>query len=420
MLRTFALYLLLASCYTLPTWKGEVVVHPAEREAIARCGDGALTPDGEARITRPPYLQSTTTTSTTVVWGTKQVRGEVILREPDGDEIARATADEAGPDLAKATLAKLESTHLYCYQLVDDGVALTMPAPLTTAAAPGVEQPIRFVALGDSGNGSAAQDAIAKRMSEVPFDFMVFLGDIAYEHGTAKQLEEHFFVPYRDFLRYVPAYTALGNHERHTRKGQPYFDAFVLPGNERYYSWDWGDVHFVAIDTTQRDAAQLAWLDADLRATKQPWKIVFGHHPMYTSSVRTSGATKIRKAFAKIVTDNKVDIVMTGHEHHYERFRVGNVNHVVSGGGGGQLMYFWGNLKALKQATVHHFLAFEVSATYLSMKVIDITGAEVETLHLEKGESPRPQTPVPPEKQIIPDEKIHDKPDDHPAAVTTR
>jgi hypothetical protein len=69
---------------------------------------------------------------------------------------------------------------------------------------------------------------------------------------------------------------------------------------ERYYAWDWGDVHFVAIDTTQRDAQQLAWLDADLRASKQPWKIVFGHHPMYTSSVRTAGPEK------QIVPDEKI------------------------------------------------------------------------------------------------------------------
>jgi 3',5'-cyclic AMP phosphodiesterase CpdA len=414
-LRSLAVFLMLGSCYSLPTWSGDVAVHPVEREAIARCGTGALTADGKARITRPPYLQSTTTTSTTIVWGSEQApRGEVILREPDGDEVSRASAERAGPALAKAVVEKLEPTHLYCYQLVADGVALTEPAPLATAAAPGMRKPIRFVALGDSGNGSAAQDAIAKRMSEVPFDFMIFLGDIAYEDGTAKQLEAYFFAVYREFLRYVPAYPSIGNHERHTRKGQPYFDAFVLPHTERYYAWDWGDVHFVAIDTTQRDARQIAWLDADLRATKQPWKIVFGHHPMYTSSVRTAGSRSIRKAFAKVLTDNKVDFYLSGHEHHYERFRVANVNHVISGGGGARLMYFWSNLKAMAQAARHHFLAFEVSATHLEMRVIDINGEEIESVKLEKASLPTEQTPIKPEKEIVPDERIHDKPDDPP------
>jgi hypothetical protein len=289
---------------------------------------------------------------------------------------------------------------------------MTQLAPLTTSAAPRLTDPIRFVALGDGGNGSEAHNAIAKRMSEVPFDFMIILGDIANEHGTPKEIEEHFFVPYRDFLRYVPAYPSLGNHERHTRKGKPYLDAFVLPGEERYYSFDWGDVHFAAIDTTQRDREQLGWLAADLASTKQRWKIVFGHHPMYTSGRRSASAVDTRKAFAKIITDNKVDLVLTGHEHQYERFRVANVNYIVGGGGGARLMPFWGNKGALKQVVAHHFLSFEVTAEKLEMKVIDIDGRVIDRLSLAKDKLQGPQSPVAPEKQIKPDERIHDGPDD--------
>lgn len=407
-----ATYGLLASCYNLPTWQGDVVVHPLERAAIAQCGTGALTPAGFERIARHPYLQSTSTTGTTIVWGQRKGVGHVAIRIPGGDVIAKAMAEPAGPNIVQATFAGLEPTHLYCYQLFDGDLALTQPAPLTTAAAPGVSEPIRFVAVGDTGAGSPAQRAIAKRITEVPFDFALFLGDIAYQSGTAKQLEERFFNVYRDILRYVPAFPTIGNHERRTQKGRPYFDAFVLPTPERYYSFDWGDVHFVAIDTTHRDAAQLAWLDDDLRRTKQPWKIVFGHHTMYTSSVRTAAATRIRKAFAKILTDRKVDLVLTGHEHQYERFRVANVNYIVSGGGGARLMYFWGNLRALKQSAVHHFLTFEATAESLLMKAINIDGREIDTLHLEKGKPQLEQSPIAPEKKSEPDERIHDKPDD--------
>ena len=71
---------------------------------------------------------------------------------------------------------------------------------------------------------------------------------------------------------------------------------------------------------------------------------------------------RIRRAFANILTRHKVDLVLTGHEHQYERFRIADVNYVISGGGGGQLTHFWGRSRALKQATVHHFLSFEVTA----------------------------------------------------------
>lgn len=404
---------LVAGCFNLPQWEGEVVTHPLERTAIAQCGTGAFTAEGERRITRAPYLQSTTTAGAAIVWGTKDSSGgRVEIREPGGDVKVMSDAKSVGPDLVAAVFSTLEPTHLYCYQLYDGDAALTEPAPLATAAAPGLTDPIRFVVVGDSGNASPAQKAIGKRMGEVAFDFVLFLGDIAYKDGTPKQLENNFFAIYRDILRYVPAYPSIGNHERHTRKGQPYFDAFYLPKPERYYSFDWGDVHFVAIDTTQRDREQLGWLAADLAATKQRWKIVFGHHPMYTSGLRSASAVATRRAFAKIITDNKVDLVLNGHEHQYERFRVANVNYIVSGGGGARLMPFWGNAGALRQAAVHHFLSFEVTADTLEMKAIDIDGREIDKLSLAKDKLQGPQSPVAPEKQIKPDEKIHDGPDD--------
>lgn len=436
---------LLVCCYHLPLWSGEVHVTALDRASIAKCGTGKLTADGTTRLTRSPYLQSTTTTSVTVAFGTTDPQSAVVLSEPGGAVLKMVAATYAGdPEkarsrleaqkngavgiaaediyVAKATFEGLQPTHLYCYQVVAEGKPLTELAPLTTATAPGKDAKIQFLALGDTGTGGAAQRAIAQQMSAQPFELLVFLGDIAYESGTAKQLQDYFFAIYADFIRYVPIYPTIGNHERRTRKGNPYFEAFVLPETERYYSWEWGNVHFVAIDTTQRDSAQLAWLDADLENNKLPWTIVFGHHPMYTNSLR-GAQLSIRLAFAKILTKHKVDLVLTGHEHGYERFKVGGVNYVVSGGGGGQLTHFFGTARSLKQATVHHFLAFEVTATDLAMRAINIDGKEIESLKLHKDGAAEVKTkvndvpderstPIAPEKEIQPDEEVHDGPDD--------
>jgi 3',5'-cyclic AMP phosphodiesterase CpdA len=434
----------LAGCYHLPIWEGEVEVKAMERASIAKCGTGALTALGATHVSREPLIQSTTTHSTIVVWGSTEGSGEVVLREPGGKDVATvagvyagdadrraarlAAQHRKGKELAaddiylmKAELTGLEPGRLYCYQLTAGGSALTAPAPLTTATEPGPDEPLRFVAIGDTGTGGAAQVALAKRMSAVTFDFMLFLGDIAYESGTPAQLQDKFFAVYREFLRYVPAYPAIGNHERRTRLGRPYFEAFVLPEPERYYSFDWGDAHIVAIDTTERDAKQLAWLEADLARNKQPWVIVFGHHPMYTNSLR-GPQLAVRRAFANILTRHRVDLVLTGHEHHYERFRIADVNYVVSGGGGGQLTRLFGRSQALKQATVHHFLQFDVTARTLEMKAIDIAGNEIETMRLTKeGDRVKVKiddkrddksNAVPPEKATVPDERIHREPDD--------
>ena len=444
---SFAILLaLLGGCYHLPIWTGTVTVKAMERASIAKCGTGALTAAGAKAISRQPYLQSTTTTGTMVVWGSMVEKAEVVLREPGAAApVATSPAEYAGPQdrraarlaaqhrqgkeldaddiyVVRAQFSGLHPTHLYCYQLMAGTVPLTELAPLTTAAAPGLPAAIRFVALGDTGTGGAAQVAIAKRMSAEPFDLMLFLGDIAYEDGTAAQLQSYFFEIYREFLRYVPAYPAIGNHERHTREGAPYLEAFVLPEPERYYSFDWGDVHFVAIDTTHRDSVQLTWLDADLTKNKLPWVIVYGHHPMYTNSLR-GPQEGIRSAFAEIVARHRVDLVLTGHEHQYERFRINGVNYVVSGGGGGQLTRFFGETLALKQATVHNFLSFAVTAKHLEMRAIDIEGKEIETLELTKDKAgdvnvkvdhkaDAKQNSVAPETKTIPDEKVHDGPDD--------
>ena len=430
------------SCYKLPTWKGDVAVTPLERKAIKHCGPGGLTLAGTKRISREPYLQSTTTSSAIVAWGSKDARGELVLTEPGGDVVTRVAATYVGnPDkeaarraaqqherlaaddfyIVAAKLTELEPTHLYCYQIVVDGVALTEPAPMNTAAAPDTDEPVRFVAVGDVGTGGHAAHAIKQRITESPFELLLVLGDIAYQSGKAAQLNGNFFAVYKDLLRYVPVYPAIGNHERRTKKGQPYFEAFVLPGRERFYSFDWGPIHFVAIDTTQRDSKQVEWLAEDLRKNQLPWTIVFGHHPPYTNSLR-GPQMWIRKAFAKVLTDNNVDLVVTGHEHQYERFRIGGVNYVVSGGGGGRLTKFFGKQQSLEQATVHHYLAFEVTATKLTMKVIDINGEQIEKLELSKkprdikvktdGHPDIRVKPVPPEKDIKTDEKLHDKPDD--------
>jgi hypothetical protein len=419
------------SCYHLPIWHGEIVVHPLDRASVEACGTGALTTLGQQRLTREPYLQSTTTRGTIVAFGLAGGHAEVILREPGKDgEIVRDTPalpanEHASGDIRvlDASFDGLEAGHLYCYQIVDAGAPLTEPAPLATAAGPALDEPFSFVAVGDTGTGGDAERAIAQRMTEYPFDLIVFLGDIAYSDGTDKQLQDNFFAVYKNILRYVPAYPTLGNHERHTRKGQPYFDAFVLPSPERYYSFDWGDVHFVAIDTTHRDTEQVVWLQHDLAKTKQRWKIVFGHHPPYTNSLR-GPQMWIRRAYAKIFTDNKVDLVLSGHEHQYERFRVAGVNYVISGGGGGQLMRFFGSTKSLAKATVHHFLHFDVTANTLVMKAIDIDGKLIEEMKLEKPrDNARPEvkvndkpekqeTPVAPEQTTVPDEKLHDEPDD--------
>ena len=106
---------------------------------------------------------------------------------------------------------------------------------------------------------------------------------------------------------------------------------------ELYYSFDWGNVHFVGLDTELTGPEQAAWLDADLAATDKPWKIVFGHKPPYSSGEHGSDGA-FRNHFVPLIEKHGVQLVLNGHEHDYERTRpIENVTYVVTGGGGRHL-----------------------------------------------------------------------------------
>ena len=102
--------LLAGGCYRLPIWKGDVQVTARERASIKKCGTGELTTDGAKLVSRHPYLQATTTTSTTVAWGSLDGGGELVVREPDGgDVVATIKGTYRGePARQAARLAKMK------------------------------------------------------------------------------------------------------------------------------------------------------------------------------------------------------------------------------------------------------------------------------------------------------------------------
>lgn len=409
------------ACWRLPIWKGDVpAVSPVEREAFKTCGHGKVTVEGGKRLQRLPYLQSVTTSSAVVAFAAWP--GDIWVEAKKEDKlVARARARFAGseeqrrrsfmhrdqkqalsPDyyfVQRADLDGLEPRTLYCYQVMSREGPLTEPAPLVTAAPPGQDEPVRFIVFGDSGSGSAAQQAIARRIGSESFDFILHLGDLAYEQGSAAQFQTEFFDVYKDYLQVAPVWPAIGNHDRNTRNGDPYFEAFVLPPPERYYSFDWGDVHIVAIDTTGGWDEQVEWLKHDLSANRRRFTIVIGHHPMYTGSIRGPHLA-LRKKFWPLFAFYRVNLVLMGHEHHYERFGMRNgIIHIVSGGGGGRLTRIYSKASTVVVKTVHHYLAFAVSKNKLTMRAIDIEGKEFDRIELEW--KPRRSTP-PPERDKPP------------------
>ena len=172
-------------------------------------------------------------------------------------------------------------------------------------------------------------------------DIYLHVGDMAYQDGTTQEFTDHFFTIYEDILQNTVCWPTIGNHEGHestsrTESG-PYYEAYVLPrngeagglasGTEAYYAVDHANVHFIILDSYGSDldigGPMLDWLEMDLAATDQEWVIAYWHHPPYSKGGHDSDEERrliiMRENASRILEENGVDLIFTGHSHIYER-----------------------------------------------------------------------------------------------------
>lgn len=279
------------------------------------------------------------------------------------------------------------------------GVALGAPAagellaraaqsPATMPALPkgGAHPPtFSFAALGDTGTGGEGQWEVARRMAELhsaqPFDTVLLLGDNLYPDGDPAGFREKFERPYAELLRRGVSFRAvLGNHDvKSGRSAQINYAGFNM-GGRSYYSFAeaGGLVEFFALDSNDMDHAQTAWLDGALASSKAPWKIVFLHHPPYSSGMKHGSSTALRSLLEPLFVRHGVAAVFSGHDHVYERVKPqGGVQYFVSGAGGQIRRGGLNRSSPLFEAgddQVNSFIYVEVTAESLRFRAVGADG----------------------------------------------
>ena len=189
---------------------------------------------------------------------------------------------------------------------------------------------LKFAVIGDSGQWSATQRETAAQLAaqraNVPFDLVLMLGDNNYGDGSPESYRVRFEQPYKALLDAgVRFYAARGNHDAGAQWEYPLFNM----GGERYYTFQRktgllpplvGDrVQFFALDSVNLDDDQLSWFDRQLSESKAEWKIVFFHHPIYSSGRYAESSAARRSTLEHALIEHEVDAVFAGHEHLYER-----------------------------------------------------------------------------------------------------
>lgn len=217
--------------------------------------------------------------------------------------------------------------------------ATTAPLPTPTAAP---EPPVTFAVIGDFGSSVQGARDVAALIYEREPELLLTVGDNNYPDGAAATMAANVLEPYGTFVDSGRFFPTLGNHDMTTDNGRPYLDAFELPGNERYYEFVEGPVHFFALNSDWREpdgitagSAQAAWLRDAMAASTAPWQVVYFHAPPYVSM-----AAKEVPAMRWPFVEWGADLVLAGHAHLYERLTVEGVPYVVNGLGGTAVYQF--------------------------------------------------------------------------------
>jgi hypothetical protein len=204
-------------------------------------------------------------------------------------------------------------------------VVLTTPIALAAQQLrlPNQSGSVKFAVIGDSGEPGSGQRRVAQQMvswrGRFPFEFVLMTGDNLYGRESERDYERKFAVPYKALLDAgVKFYASLGNHDE---AAQINYKPFNMGGRKYYTFKPQNGVRFFAIDSNYVDPKQIEWLDGELAASGSDWKIVFFHHPLYSSGATHGSAETQRALLEPLFLKHGVNVAIMGHEHFYERLK---------------------------------------------------------------------------------------------------
>ena len=204
-------------------------------------------------------------------------------------------------------------------------------------ALPNKEGSYKFAVLGDFGTGDRTQYDLAGQMGALydrfKFTNVILVGDNLYGSERPQDFVKKFEMPYKKLLDAgVKFYASLGNHDA---REQRYYKLFNMDGNLYYTFSPKADIRFFMLESTYMVPEQVAWLEKELKASGSNWKIPVFHHPLYSSGERHGSDLKLRDVLEPLFVKYNVSVVLTGHDHFYERVKPQkDITYFVVGSGG--------------------------------------------------------------------------------------
>lgn len=402
----------------------------------------ALSPTAPAQsLTRGPYLQNGSTTAVSVRWRTNSATDSLVRYGTSAGALNQSVARTTATTEHEIRLTGLTPDTTYYYSVGNSAKVLASGNDYLVRTAPTGAKPTRVWVLGDSGtNGSgqrAVRDAYYRYTGSRHTDLWMMLGDNAYESGTDSEYQTKLFNIYPTMLRKSVLWSCYGNHDAASSSSSsqtgPYYAQHTFPkqgeaggvasGTEAYYSYDYGNIHFICLDSCESSrsttGAMAKWLRNDLANTTKDWVVAFWHHPPYSRGSHNSDSEstlrEMRERFVPILESYGVDLVLCGHSHAYERSKFIDGHHgksttfndsmVVQPGSGrdggaytkaglgpipnsGAVFAVAGASGKLGGGTLNH-PAMVISLNVYGSMVLDFDGGRLDALYLDRAGSIR-------------------------------
>lgn len=309
-------------------------------------GESGLT----ASITRGPYLQKVNQNSIIVRWQTNVATDSRVDVGFTPVILDQMTINPVFTTDHEVQVTGLNAETNYYYAIGHFGAQLASGNNhyFETMPPSGKEDAYEFIVLGDCGTGYQEQLDVKNAMIGhygQHFDGVILLGDNAYQGGFDSEYQSNFFGKYDEIFENTVIWPAPGNHDYNNHipfsPDPAYYDIFNTPANgecgglasgtEKYYSFNYGNIHFISLDSYDEDrsasAPMATWLTNDLASNTLPWIVAFWHHPPYTKGSHDSDndnfldgeLVEIREEIIPILESYGVDLILNGHSHSYER-----------------------------------------------------------------------------------------------------
>lgn len=345
-----------------------------------------------------PYLQSAKTDGITVLWRTTESVIGNIVYGISPEKLDNNLSEKTPTELHKFNITGLKPNHKYYYKCIWENGSTEVfhfkTAPNSN------ETPFKIAIIADSRTHPEIFSKVCQQAIKYESDIFFHSGDFVSKGTEIEQWKPQFFDPAKELLTSNPLYTSLGNHEK---KASYYFEHFTIHGGKSWWSADYGSVHIISLSTEDDgspNSEQYKWLVEDLRNNKdKKWKIVMFHDPLFHVS-ENRPVYDIRYYWTPLFIENNVDLIITGHDHYYNRtFPIGNMSekqqgaiHITCAGGGADLYSVTPRNYSAYSRSIYHFIILDVTENQINGKAISIDGDVFDTFSINENQDYMPNT----------------------------